>query len=222
MIEFLSPSAGWPQSPKLVVFEGFDGTGKTVLSRFVAEHYGFARAALSPDMQGIRRLFDRNCDDMTARAAFYAALNIGQQAEIDIGLQRGTGVVLDRYYMSTLVTHDLPEESLAELRPFCAGLRQPDLWFYLDCPFETVLRHTARRWAEGRLSDYDRQVMTPEHHATITRRYKQELPRDTCAIINANGPIEAMKEPVMGFMDPLLTAPEQLADKRTTQGPLWA
>ena len=113
----------------LIVLEGLDATGKSAVGQLLSQTLE-ASLYITPPTE--YRSIRSSIDSSSRQAQFYYYLSGVHYASKQIGemLTRGTSVVCDRYYYSTLAYFsDLPEAASVDL----SGLIQPDYTFLLVC-----------------------------------------------------------------------------------------
>lgn len=177
------------QTGKLIVFEGFDGTGKSSMTRYAINQLGFTDlSALPASMSRARQAFDRTKADITERAAFYMGVNADHSLQVQTALAAGQNAVLDRYDMSTLACHAVPHKQKEQMMRICTQFVQPDIWFYLQADFQTVKQRLERRAV---LSANDKAVLHPDRFAQICQHY-DELMTENCVRIDSTHPKSIM------------------------------
>ncbi len=121
-----------------IVIEGLDGSGKSTISRALADKLD-AKLISTPglDFKEIRESLDEVFSKhIKSRQLFYAATVLLASEEIRSIVDSGEHVVVDRYWLSTQVYHNwMSHGKCLELREVERDLLAPDLTVYLDIPF---------------------------------------------------------------------------------------
>lgn len=113
-----------------IVIEGLDGSGKSTVTRQLAqalEYEAYATPALP--FAGIREKIDQQADAQTRFLFYLASLSYASQNIKDLLLK--TGVVCDRFLYSTLTYHYALDPALKALDVTGFNLLKPDIVFYL-------------------------------------------------------------------------------------------
>jgi len=127
-----------------IVFEGLSGSGKTTVSKIVAEKIGaeFYRTPSEP-FTSIREQIDRGADDLT-RLLFYLASIFHASKEIkEITMRKS--VVCDRYLLTTLCWHKAIGINFNIQESFFNNLLKPDYTFLVVCPKNIRLKRLYSR-----------------------------------------------------------------------------
>jgi dTMP kinase len=136
--------------PVFIVFEGLDGSGKTICARHLAERMG-AELITTPS-SCVRRFRNELIDSFSgceeAAQLFYLATVFHASEQVRRHMAAGRSVVMDRYFLSTQVYADFRGAKL-ELDELQSHLAPASLTVFLDAP-PTV---RAERLAE-RASDF--------------------------------------------------------------------
>ena len=152
---------------QLIVFEGAEGTGKSTQLRLLAEWLGArGRDVVAVREPGgtvigdeIRRLvlLDPTADLTPRTEAFLFMASRAQLVEREIrpALERGTTVLVDRFFLSTYayqgVGRGVPTEELRAANQMATNGLVPDLTLLLQLPVEEGLRRALRRGAHDRI-----------------------------------------------------------------------
>lgn len=180
--------------PAFIAVEGLDGVGKSTIVRLVAE-LTCAEALATPgaDLEPVRRSLEPTFDaHPDARMLWYASTVMLASDRIRALRRAGRAVVVDRYFLSTLV--------YAELRG--ASLRLAEVERCLVTPHLTVYLHAPRAAREARMRT--RSTNTVEDHRTLEPALDARLD-DAFRRLG--------DRPIAGAFHPLLAvaAPEQIA-----------
>lgn len=130
--------------PRLVVFEGLDGTGKTRMSRLLAERFHAVHAATpAPEFAELRRALH----DFGGRPSFFMYLAACAYA-LESGIRSGTSALfIDRFWFSSVVHHawatDATDHSVKRLIQWVTTM--------LPFPHVTAILHSAPEIREERL-----------------------------------------------------------------------
>jgi len=186
---------------KLIVLEGIDGSGTTTQGRLLCEWLaarGVAVHLTREPSDGPVGLLIRQIlhgahapVDGDTMALLFAADRVDHLArEILPTLRRGTHVVTDRYYHSSLAYQAIEaDRSWVEELNRRAG--RPDVTFLLDVPAEEAER---RRAAAGRPEErYDR-LEAQQRIAENYRRLSQWLPGEDYRVLDGSRPIDVVQE----------------------------
>ncbi|XP_071052795.1 UMP-CMP kinase 2, mitochondrial-like isoform X2 [Onthophagus taurus] len=179
----------------LIVFEGLDGSGKTTLSKKLAEKHNAALFCTPPSsISDIRDVFE---NDKVLRTAYYSLGNYLAQIEI-LGKLKEKPVVLDRFWHSTTaysLAQSVHNGQIKCLPPkgdkiynWPSDLIQPDMVVFLDVSEEErqrrhEIRNTTNTNQEQLLKSQK------EFRNNIIQAYKY-MENPAVNFINVDGPIE--------------------------------
>jgi dTMP kinase len=150
----------------LIVLEGAEGAGKTTQLRRLAEWLTARGAEVvmmrepggTPIGDQIRRILLDPVSEITPRAEsllFMASRAQLVEQEIRPALERGSVVLLDRFFLSTYAYQGagrgLSAEMLREANAMATSGLIPDLTILLDVPAELGLARASRRGARDRM-----------------------------------------------------------------------
>lgn len=158
----------------LIALEGLDGTGKSTAARGLAASLGAAPlstpgTALAEARAVLDAAFVR---DPIAAQLFYASTVVAASGDADRIVASGRDVVVDRYWLSTVVNAPLRGDSVA-LPQIERLLRPADVTFVLE--LEEPIRR-ARLAARG-MTAHDRRTLEPELAGHLRHSYRAELRR---------------------------------------------
>jgi thymidylate kinase len=158
-----------PRPGRLIVLEGLDGVGKSTLSRRLAETLGAAlESTPGRAIRGAREAFEAELAPCrVARSLAYGATVIAAGARVEAALRSGQDVVMDRYWLSTLV--HAPAQARPALDAMAAFVRPADHTLYLR--LSPQLR-AARLFSRG-ATDEDRRTL--QAHAAYEAAYLEAL-----------------------------------------------
>lgn len=143
-----------PHKPLLIAVEGLDGCGKSTLARKLAEALGadFLRTPL--DLDGTTRTaMEAHCArSALARMLFYSATVAAAAIDIRAVLATGRSVVVDRYWLSTVVYHRVMGAPCS-LDEVSEHLPLADFTLFLHAPLEVRAERVRSR---GQATDADR------------------------------------------------------------------
>uniref|UniRef100_A0A0A9WWY0 UMP-CMP kinase 2, mitochondrial n=1 Tax=Lygus hesperus TaxID=30085 RepID=A0A0A9WWY0_LYGHE len=133
----------------LVVFEGLDGSGKSLLTKLTAKKLGGVKSSTPPEsVKHLRPYFDGTGVDRVLRRAFYSLGNYLAARDLQ-RLLESSPVVMDRFWHSTAAY------AIAELKDSCeipentfawpSDLLQPDLVVFLTVSEDVRLERMSRR-----------------------------------------------------------------------------
>lgn len=159
------------KSPFFIAVEGLDGCGKSTLARLLAEALDaeFLRTPL--DLDGvIRTAMETHCGrSPLARMLFYSATVASAAVVIRDALAAGRSVVVDRYWLSTVVYHRVMG-SPCTLDEVADALPIPDFTIFLCAPLEIrAQRVNARGFSTGA----DRWSLQSEPASRIEALYRE-------------------------------------------------
>lgn len=159
---------------RLLVVEGLDGSGKTTLSRRLAEHLG-GRWFTTPDsdLRALRQDVEEALRNPDARQLFYAASVVEVAARARAVLARGQDVIVDRYWLSTWAYGAERGTSLV-LSEIEASLLPADLTVFLTAPRELRAQRMAAR---QKMTAADQRSLDPANEARLLARYRSGLQR---------------------------------------------
>jgi dTMP kinase len=188
---------------QLIVVEGLDGVGKSTFAQSLAVALGAQhRSTPAPELRRVRPVIeDCLCHDRVARSLFYASTVLAEGSRAAAVLATGRDVVVDRYWLSTLVY--APAEAQEGLAAWEAFVRPADLTLYLHLP-EAV--RAARLFDRG-LSPED--ARTLGQSAVLDRRYRGLLGHPSvgeASLVDASEPVERLVERVLDQLRPRLAA----------------
>ena len=193
---------------KFIVIEGCDFTGKSsVIEKLVN----------SPFLPGIKCVptkslggteYGKKCRDYVMKNSgkvpnsvildkMIEAMQDMNEKIVSHEQKRGSFVVCDRYYHSTLVYQGMQKNAfeMVEERLSHANLIEPDLTFILDCSTEEILRRKSARMETNSLDPKDKQEIDKirEGYLKLAQR------KNTVLIDTTNLTVEQTVEKIMGF-----------------------
>ena len=194
---------------KFIVFEGIDGSGKTIASQMfhsklleaqVKAHWMFLP---SKDHAGelLRKyLYGEPCNQQEM-ALLFAADRCRKNDEIQAMLADGVTVICDRYALSTMVYQwdSLPHElllSLCTTEPFAL---MPDWLLYVHLDPETSIIRMSHRANTSIFETRDKLVQL-SHRYTVLLKENPELFGAQVAVIDNNGPVSELESSVASFV----------------------
>ncbi len=190
---------------KLIVFEGLDGSGKTLVASMVAERLramGFdVVVSWEPRFEEYKSLIGslpRDSDEAPfIEALLFAADRLLHYVEIvRPALEEGKVVLLDRYYYSSMAYQGSRGVPLDWIREINKYVPRPDLAIYLDVPPEEGLRRkhgsTWRRFEEIGILERVRET------------YLSLVEAGELRLVDATRSPKEVVEEVMGLLEPLL------------------
>ncbi len=179
----------------IIVLEGLDGVGKSSACLALARALGAASLSTpTAEVRAFRERFDGAFRDPLARSVAYAATVVEAGRRARQLVQSGRPVVIDRYWLSTLVYAERPE-ALAGLGE---AVEAPDLTLYLHAPL--ALRR-ARLRARGPLHEHDLHTLIEANDARLDRLYRGLLRHRAAGegrLIDASGGPEEVLAAMLG------------------------
>lgn len=154
---------------RILVVEGLDGCGKsTVAQQLAAVLDADLLTTPTAELRAVRPQFDaafRESPAAHSLACGATVVEAGQRALRQV--QEGRTVVIDRYWLSTLVyAPDPARPALVGMEPL---IRAADLTFYLHAPLVVRQRRLGSR---ARVTEHDRRTLDPSEDARLAGRYQ--------------------------------------------------
>ena len=179
---------------RFVVIEGFDGAGKTDASKWVTTQYSYTYVK-SPAgaFATARDIFD-NLENATVRERFlyYLAVSMSSSATVNDMLTDGRDILLDRYFYSTLVYHEILSPGITEgHKSYLSQLIKPDLVIYLITDFEIALERLKKR-KNGANDDLFFKKNRYYQALSLYQRYFIDIPPAQIVIVENNGTFEEL------------------------------
>jgi len=187
-----------PGPGRFIVFEGLDGAGTTTQARLLGERLG-ARGPVWVTWQPsdrpagllIRRVLTGDlATDPRALALLFAADRLdhlyGPEGILS-HLQRGTFVVCDRYYLSSLAYQTL-DATFSWVYQINSRALYPDLTVFLEVPVQECLRRIGRRQGE-RQELFERREALERVRASYHRAIEQLVRREIIQVVDGSGPV---------------------------------
>lgn len=159
------------KTPLLIVVEGLDGCGKSTLARMLAEALGATLLRTPHDLDSATRTaMEAHCArSALARMLFYSATVAAAACEIRAALAAGRDVVVDRYWLSTVVYHCIMG-SPCLLDEVADALPAADATIFLHAPPEVRAQRVRTR---GHATDADRWSLRPGPSRRIENLYRE-------------------------------------------------
>ncbi|BCB42484.1 thymidylate kinase [Vibrio alginolyticus] len=154
-----------------IVIEGLDGSGKSTVSKHLAEKLN-AKLLTTPgaDFKEIRTKLDMVFEHNTkARQLFYMATVLNVAGEAQRMIDSGQHVVVDRYWLSTQVYHHWMSNGQCYTLDEVEGeLLAPDLTVYLDLSIDERIARINNR---NHCTLEDRQTLTEKANDELRSLY---------------------------------------------------
>jgi len=130
---------------RVIALEGFDGSGKSTIAKWIAENYGYEfQKSPSENFANVRDVFDKPETGMRERLAFY----MGDCLRMSMLMRQmpNKKYVLDRYFYSTIAYHEAKKKGCTNgLKMVCRTFKKPDLVILVKSDFETIKRRIINR-----------------------------------------------------------------------------
>ena len=156
------------KSPKFIVFEGLDGSGKSTCAKQTAEALG--AELLTTPSEPIREIrgsiIGEYGDCQEARQAFYISTVLHASKKIETLLDQGRPVVIDRYFLSTQAYAAFRGTRL-DLDFIGNHLVPADLTVFLHAPLDVRIQRIEQRGA----SAADRETMKQKADDRLRREH---------------------------------------------------
>ena len=154
-----------------IVIEGLDGSGKSTVSKHLAEKLN-AKLLTTPGagFKEVRKQLDTVFEhNPKARQLFYMATVLNVASEAQRFIDSGQNVVVDRYWLSTQVYHHwMSNGQCYTLDEVESELLAPDLTVYLDLPVdERIARINNRNYCTRE----DKQTLTEQANDGLRSLY---------------------------------------------------
>ncbi|EJN3357164.1 dTMP kinase [Vibrio alginolyticus] len=154
-----------------IVIEGLDGSGKSTVSKHLAEKLN-AKLLTTPGagFKEVRKQLDTVFEhNPKARQLFYMATVLNVASEAQRFIDSGHNVVVDRYWLSTQVYHHwMSNGQCYTLDEVESELLAPDLTVYLDLPVdERIARINNRNYCTRE----DKQTLTEQANDGLRSLY---------------------------------------------------
>ena len=154
-----------------IVIEGLDGSGKSTVSKHLAEKLN-AKLLTTPGagFKEVRKQLDTVFEhNPKARQLFYMATVLNVASEAQRLIDSGQNVVVDRYWLSTQVYHHwMSNGQCYTLDEVESELLAPDLTVYLDLPVdERIARINNRNYCTSE----DKQTLTEQANDGLRSLY---------------------------------------------------
>lgn len=164
---------------RLIAVEGLDGTGKTTLSRGLAEALDAVWTTTPPPgLRAVRDVLDAACArHPVAAQLFYASAVVAAAEQALDHLVAGRDVVFDRYWLTTCVYAEA-RGRLVRLPQVERLLPPADVTILVELDEPERIRRLLARGA----SDHDRDTLDPRRAAAIGRAYRMALRRPIAGI----------------------------------------
>lgn len=133
-----------PRLGHLIVVEGLTGSGKSTVSRLLADRLGFHWVeAVGPEYRGLISSLDNDRRGLDAHYAAYLSTVLRSASNVQARLSEGTGCVTDSWVHRTHLTHKVLGSTLRVVDP--VWLPRADAVFWLDVPQDERWRRVRDR-----------------------------------------------------------------------------
>jgi len=130
---------------RVIALEGFDGSGKSTIAKWIAEKYGYEfQKSPSENFANVREVFDKPETGMRERLAFY----MGDCLRMSMLMRQEPNkkYILDRYFYSTIAYHEAKRKGATKgLKRVYRTFHKPDLVILVKSDFETIKRRIISR-----------------------------------------------------------------------------
>lgn len=178
------------KKPIFILFEGFDAVGKSTLIKEISSKHQLS-IIRSPNglFAKARHYFDNESVDFKDRLAYYTGVAISSSISANIELNINNSVLMDRYFYSLIAYHYNEFKNLSEpMKKIYKNLCQPDLIFFIDLDYNTLLKRFSER-VKTHENDDD-VFMSKKMYDTVTSAYKEILPREKTIFIQNIGSVQ--------------------------------
>lgn len=184
---------------RFIVVEGFDGSGKSSIAKFIAEKYGYLY--MKTPMNAFARA--RECFDdssnLLERLSFYAGSCISASLAIEQLRRDNISVVLDRYYYSTIAYHESKLGYIPKIiQDTLQNLFKPDLILLVKTNFSLTLERLAQRG----MSMNDSLFLNNEYYEKIHYNYLNLFDAQHCLLDNSSD-LKTLEKNVHSIMQKL-------------------
>lgn len=182
--------------PRIIAVEGFDGAGKTTLSKYINDFFDYEyHKSPTGVFANVRNEFDKNEVSLTERLPFY----IGDCIRVSLMISEleNQKFVLDRYYFSTIVYHESKQKGITKsLINVFKELYQPDLVFLIKTDFNILKKRIDLR-EEKSLND--ELFLKEDLYNSIYELFTNCIKTDVYVIDN-NGTLEDSKKQISNVL----------------------
>lgn len=160
-----------PHNPLFIAVEGLDGCGKSTFARSLADALGAVLLRTPQDLDSATRTtMETHCArSVLARMLFYSATVAAAAVDIRAILASGRSVVIDRYWLSTVVYHRVMG-ALCQLDEVAKHLPYADFTLFLHAPLEV---RASRVRSRGQATEADRWSLQPCPSGRIEALYRE-------------------------------------------------
>ena len=179
---------------QFIVLEGTDGSGKSSLSEWMEKSFSYKKyKSIGGPFADVKSRFDIDKVSIRERFSFLCGEAINNAFIIKEEIKKGNPVLFDRYYYSTLVYCETLEPGISsEFKFLFENLPKPDLVFFIQTNFETMLKRIARR---GDLTLIEKKYSNKKDFDILIENYKKFIDTELVVIDN-NQSIEIAKEQI--------------------------
>ncbi|MEZ8169703.1 MULTISPECIES: dTMP kinase [unclassified Vibrio] len=184
-----------------IVIEGLDGSGKSTVSKHLAEKLN-AKLLTTPGagFKEVRKQLDTVFEHNTkARQLFYMATVLNVASEAQRLIDSGQNVVVDRYWLSTQVYHHwMSNGQCYTLDEVESELLAPDLTVYLDLPVDERIARINNR---NHCTLEDRQTLTEQANDELRGLYvgmRDGKPVGDWLLVDASQGVDAIVNTILG------------------------
>lgn len=207
------------KTPMIVAFEGIDGSGKSTTLNEVSkmlraqdiDHICVSETrhdVLTEHIFAPIRNRAGDLDGRTQQLLIHAMRRYVDLTVIAPALAKGQLVLVDRYYLSTLVYQDDPELTRA-LQPIAIPNPSPVIYMLFDLPAKTAMARLKKR--PEQLDLYDQQeeeIHERRRQAYLQYALTEHSLADYVQVLNASQPTSSLADQVMQSLTAILSRAE--------------
>jgi thymidylate kinase len=186
---------------QFIVLEGTDGSGKSSLCDWIENTLNYKKyKSIGGPFADVKDRFDIDKVSIRERFSFLSGEAINNAFIVKEQLKQGNSIIFDRYYYSTLVYCESLEPGIsAEFNFLFENLPKPDIVFFIQTDFETMLKRMTNR---GDLTLIEKKYSSKENFDILIKNYKKYIDTKMVVIDNSQS-IEIAQEQIKTVLDSL-------------------